>query len=305
VLVDAGPDVGAVDRCLGRLGIDALPLVLISHLDADHAGGLAGALGGRDVGVVATGTLSPADDRGGPFDRLVHRAGGNRVVLVPGDRRTTGGVAVEVLAPAPERAVAAAAPNDLSMVARVTVDGLTILFTGDLSADAEARLVADGTDLRADVLKVPHHGSGDADPEFLAASGAQVALISVGADNTYGHPTGRLLTWLAQAGMRVHRTDREGDLAVVGSDERWGIASRGSDGSAAAAPIGEAAVLGVQSDPRRRFVAARDRRSSVTPCRRAGPTRGTHLPAARRDGGGGVAALARGRRRPHRHPRPP
>ena len=87
--------------------------------------------------------------------------------------------------------------------------------------------MADGTDLRADVLKVPHHGSGDADPEFLAASGARVALVSVGADNTYGHPTDRLLGWLARAAMRVHRTDQEGDLAVVGSGEDWGIATRG------------------------------------------------------------------------------
>jgi competence protein ComEC len=227
VLVDAGPDVGAVDRCLDRLGIDALPLVLISHLDADHVGGLAGALAGRDVGIVATGTLSPADERVRGFERLVRRAGGERAVLLPGDRRTTGGVAVEVLAPAPRRATAAAEPNDLSLVVRATVDGLSILFTGDLGSEAEARLVADGTDLRADVLKVPHHGSGDADPEFLAASGARVALISVGADNTYGHPTDRLLAWLARGGMRVHRTDREGDLAVVGSGEEWGIAARG------------------------------------------------------------------------------
>ena len=65
VLVDAGPDVGAVDRCLDRLGIDVLPLVLMSHLDADHAGGLAGALAGREVGVVATGTLAPTDERVG------------------------------------------------------------------------------------------------------------------------------------------------------------------------------------------------------------------------------------------------
>jgi competence protein ComEC len=305
VLVDAGPEVGAVDRCLDRLGIDALPLVLISHLDADHAGGLAGALDGRDVGVVATGALSPADDRAGAFDRLVHRTGGDRVVLVPGDRRTTGGVSVEVLAPAPERAVAAAAPNDLSMVVRATVHGLTILFTGDLGAGAEARLVADGTDLRADVLKVPHHGSGDADQEFLAASGARVGLISVGADNTYGHPTARTLTWLARAGMRVHRTDREGDLAVVGSHDGWGVASRGGVGSAAAGTYPVSGLLGAEPGGRRPLVAARDRRSSVTPCRRAGPTRGTHLPAARRDGGGGVAALARRRRRAHRRPRPP
>ncbi|TFV77344.1 ComEC/Rec2 family competence protein [Blastococcus sp. CT_GayMR20] len=232
VLVDAGPDVGAVDRCLDRLGVDELPLVLLSHLDADHVGGLVGALAGRDVGVVATGTLSPADERDDDLDRLVRRTGGERAVLVPGDRRTVGPATIEVLAPAPDRATAAAEPNDLSMVLRVTVRGVRVLFTGDLSAEAEARLLSSGIDLRADVLKVPHHGSGDADPEFLAASGARLALISVGADNTYGHPTPQLLTWLAQAGMQVRRTDRDGDLAVVGSAQSWGVAARGSVGPA-------------------------------------------------------------------------
>lgn len=239
VLVDAGPDVGAVDRCLDRLGIDALPLVLMSHLDADHAAGLAGALTGREVGLVATGTLSPADDRAGAFEAMVRRNDGELAVLVPGDRRTVGGVIVEALAPAPERATAAAEANDLSLIVRITARGLRTLFTGDLSAQAEARLLAEGVDLRADVLKVPHHGSGDADPEFLAASGARVALISVGADNTYGHPTRRLLSWLAQAGMRVHRTDQGGDLAVAGSAESWGVATRGdatSSGTATPRP---------------------------------------------------------------------
>jgi competence protein ComEC len=228
VLVDAGPDVGAVDRCLDRLGVHTLPLVLLSHLDADHVGGLAGALDGRDVGVVATGTLSPADERGDDLDRLVRRSDGERAVLVPGDRRTVGPAAFEVLAPAPERATAAAEANDLSLVIRATVRGVRVLLTGDLGAEAEARLVAGGIDLRADVLKVPHHGSGDADPGFLAASGARLALVSVGADNTYGHPTGRLLAWLRQAGMQVRRTDREGDLAVVGSAASWGVAVGGS-----------------------------------------------------------------------------
>jgi competence protein ComEC len=79
-------------------------------------------------------------------------------------------------------------------------------------------------DLRADVLKVPHHGSADADEAFLSATGARVALISVGADNTYGHPAPRLMGMLARAGMRVHRTDRQGDLAVAGSAGSWGVA---------------------------------------------------------------------------------
>ena len=92
-----------------------------------------------------------------------------------------------------------------------------MLFTGDLGAEAEARLVRDGVDLRADVLKVPHHGSADADPGFLAASGAarRPDLGRGGQHLRPSRPRGRC-AWLAADGMRIHRTDREGDLAVVG-----------------------------------------------------------------------------------------
>ena len=227
VLVDAGPEVGPVDRCLDRLGIDTLPLVLLSHLDADHVGGLPGALAGREVGTVATGTLSPADDREAGLAAQVARAGARREVLEPGDVRTVGGARLEVLAPPAEIATAAAEPNDLSLVVRVTHRGVRVLLTGDLSAAAEARLLDRGVDLRADVLKVPHHGSADADPAFLAATGARVALVSVGADNPYGHPAPGLLSLLTRSGMRVHRTDEQGDLAVVGGDDDWGVSGRG------------------------------------------------------------------------------
>ncbi len=227
VLVDAGPDLASVDRCLEGLGIESLPLVLLSHLDADHVGGLAGALDGRAVGTVATGALSPADDRVPALDALSRRAGADRVRLLAGERREAGAVVLEVLAPEPERATAAAEPNDLSLVVRATVRGVRVLLTGDLGAEAEARLRTSGVDLRADVLKVPHHGSADADPGFLTATGARAALVSVGADNTYGHPARSLLQTLTGAGMRVHRTDQQGDLAVVGSADDWGVAARG------------------------------------------------------------------------------
>jgi competence protein ComEC len=308
ILVDAGPDVGAVDRCLDRLGIEALPLVLLSHLDADHVGGLSGALTGRDVGAVATGTLSPADERAGRVDGLVRRAEARREVLVPGDQRRLGPATVEVLAPAPERATASAEPNDLSLVARITVRGIGILFTGDLGAEAEARLLDAGTDLRADVFKVPHHGSGDADPGFLAASGARVALLSVGADNSYGHPTAGTLRRLTQAGMTVYRTDRGGDLAVAGSSLSWGVAVRGSGGAAAAAhsvgPPDQRGVLFLRRSRRPR-AGTRSCRRPVTPCRRAGPTRGTDLTPARGDGGGGAAPLPGGLCRAIGGPRAP
>jgi competence protein ComEC len=229
VLVDAGPDGALVAGCLDRLGVRRLPLVLLSHLDADHVGGLAGALDGREVGTVATGALAPTDDRVPQLERTVAQAGAARAVLIPGEHRAVGTAAFEVLAPDPQRASAGAEPNDLSLVVRATQRGVRVLFTGDLGAGAEARIVGAGTDLSADVLKVPHHGSADADPEFLAASGAAVALVSVGADNTYGHPTRRLLDWLAGDGMRTYRTDRDGDVAVVGRAGEWGVAVRGPD----------------------------------------------------------------------------
>jgi competence protein ComEC len=226
VLVDAGPDIPAIDRCLEDLGVEHLPLVVLTHLDADHVGGLAGALDGRSVGIVATGVLSPLDDRLPGVDALIRRAGAERVRFLPGDTWEGGALALEVLAPGAEQATAAAEVNDLSLVVRATVRGLRVLLTGDLGAEAEARLRTSGVDLRADVLKVPHHGSADADPGFLMGTGARAALISVGADNTYGHPASSLLQTLTGAGMRVHRTDQQGDLAVVGSAEEWGVAAR-------------------------------------------------------------------------------
>lgn len=302
VLVDAGAEVGPVDRCLDRLGIDTLPLVLLSHLDADHVGGLAGALTGRRVGTVATGALAPTDERTGRLDALLRRLGGARTVLAAGERVGMGEVAIEVLAPAPERATAAVEPNDLSLVLRVTVRGVRVLLTGDLGAEEEARLVRDGIDLRADVLKVPHHGSADADPGFLVASGARVALISVGAENTYGHPAPRLLTWLARAGMRVHRTDREGDVAVVGGADDWGVAvSRDlADDDTSQDGAQDAHAVRLAGRP-----PAGKRRRCVTRCRRAGRTRRTHVASADRRGRGGTAPIPCGHRRPHGRDRAP
>ncbi|MCW2508850.1 MAG: hypothetical protein JWP68_1998 [Modestobacter sp.] len=315
VLVDAGPAGPLAADCLDRLGVRRLPLVLLSHLDADHVGGLAEALAGRDVGEVATGTLSPADDRVPHLEQVLARAGAEHVVLTPGQRRAVGDAEFEVLAPEPERATAGAEPNDLCLVLRATQRGVRVLFTGDLGADAEARIVADGTDLSADVLKVPHHGSADADPEFLAASGAALALVSVGADNTYGHPADRLLDWLAADGMRTYRTDQDGDVAVVGRAGDWGVAVRGPDAvQRATASAPGPGTTGVPAGTRAAPAAARSRRYRVAAWPRGSgtPSGGTpgstsrpDVPAARRGWRGGAVACAGRLRRAGRGARAP
>ena len=278
VVVDVGPDVGAVDRCLQRLGVHDVPLLVLSHLDADHATGLAGAFSGRHVGQVGTGTLSPSDHRVGRIDAQARRAGAGRVTLTPGYRRTIGTATIEVLAPPPEIATASASPNDLCLLVRVTQRGVRILLTGDLSAEAERRILDRGVDLRADVLKVPHHGSADTDARFLSATGARVALVSVGLDNPYGHPAARTLTLLVRDGMQLHRTDREGDLAVVGSARGWGVAGRGGSATTAAGrDRGSGPAVVPASAP-----VVGERRRSVAACRGGSRTSRSDVPAARR-----------------------
>ena len=104
---------------------------------------------------------------------------------------------------------------------------------GDQEVASQAQLTRDlggqraDAGLRVDVLKVAHHGSARQDPGLIRSLGARLAVISVGARNDYGHPAPSLMTLLRSSRMRVARTDRDGDVAVV-SDHGLGLATRGS-----------------------------------------------------------------------------
>ena len=97
---------------------------------------------------------------------------------------------------------------------------------GDEEDGSQERLFAETGGVRADVLKVAHHGSARQDPDLVRATGARLAVISVGVDNDYGHPAPSLMALLRDAHMRVARTDRDGDVAVV-SDHGLRVVSRG------------------------------------------------------------------------------
>jgi competence protein ComEC len=108
--------------------------------------------------------------------------------------------------------------NDASVVLLAEVRGVRILLTGDIEPEGQAALARSLPGLQVDVLKVPHHGSRYQDEPWLLSLGARVALVSVGADNDYGHPADSVLEPLEEAGTRVLRTDQDGDLAVVAED---------------------------------------------------------------------------------------
>ncbi|HEV7654018.1 MAG TPA: ComEC/Rec2 family competence protein [Mycobacteriales bacterium] len=226
MVVDAGPDPVAVDGCLRRLGVRSVPLLLLTHMHADHVDGLAGVLRGRSAGEIDVGpSREPATgwqevQDGARRDGLVVRT------VSVGERRQFGGLVVDVLAPREPFRGTRSDPNNSSVVLRVATGGETLLLTGDVEVEAQDALVRSGLDLRADVLKVPHHGSAYQSPAFLRAVGARVGVVSVGKDNDYGHPSPVLLHELDRIGTRAFRTDLEGDVAFCVQDRKLVVVSR-------------------------------------------------------------------------------
>jgi len=214
VVVDAGPDAGAMHRCLRRLHVRSVPLVLLSHLHADHIDGLPGVLR-RPVGVVQIG---PLDEPLPQYERVRRWAAAGRVPVqraALGEARRLGPLRWQLLAPSRPYRGTTSDPNNSSVVLRLEVAGLRVLLTGDVEPAAQRDLLDSGQDLRADVLKVPHHGSSHQLPAFLDAVGARAVVTSVGADNSYGHPAPVTLDRLTASGARSLRTDQDGDVAVV------------------------------------------------------------------------------------------
>ena len=231
VVVDAGPDPGAIDRCLRRLGVERVPLVLLTHFHADHVDGLAGVLAGRDVGAVQV--ASEGEPASGV--RLVQAVAGQAGVPVRraayGETGRLGPLTWQVIAPSGPPPPGSESPaNDSSVVLLVQVGGIRILLLGDEEEQSQSRLRRETGGVRADVLKVAHHGSASQDPELVHGAGARLAVISVGRDNDYGHPAPSLLALLHETRARVARTDEGGDVAVTVDDGRLGVRERGARG---------------------------------------------------------------------------
>ncbi|MBN1937311.1 MAG: MBL fold metallo-hydrolase [Anaerolineae bacterium] len=211
-------------------GFDRLNVMVLTHPDADHVGGLPEVLRGIPVDrVVSTGQVhttqiyaeflqelgTARDERGTQVIRGV--AG----VEIPFDAA----VKVEVLGP-DRAAIDGSDLNNASVVLRLTYGEVSVLFTGDAEQAEEAWMIAGKKDPSAQILKVSHHGSqtGSSDA-FLKAVGAQVGLISCGANNNYGHPHAEVLERLARHGVEVYRTDKLGTIEVEIDASGWKIIS--------------------------------------------------------------------------------
>lgn len=219
-LVDTGPGDDAMNSgtqvilpALRATGITRLGALVITHPDNDHAGGAAAVLERIRVDRVLTSCAWPDSGDVGELKRVIHDRAGEIRDVRSGDRFDFGPAArVHVLSPP---AVADCSPSNGSSIVLMLVHGRTrILLTGDADIEAESRMCARyGHALRADLLKVGHHGSKTScDPAFLATVRPDHAVITVGRHNRFNHPRPEVLARLLRIGTRIHRTDIAGAL---------------------------------------------------------------------------------------------
>jgi competence protein ComEC len=230
VVVDAGPDPRPMKACLDGLGVREVPLVVLTHFHADHVDGLPGVLDGRHVGTVwVTRLLDPPD--GVDLVRSATAAAGVPTETAPYDEtRRIGDITLQPVWPLPDSPTVGpgdgSTANNASVVMLARIRGVRLFLGGDIEPEGQQRLATALPGLRVDVLKVPHHGSRYQDLPFLQSLHARLAVISVGADNDYGHPAPETVAGLAATGEEVLRTDRDGAVAVVEHDGRLSAVAR-------------------------------------------------------------------------------
>jgi competence protein ComEC len=223
ILVDGGPEGSALLAGLGRqlpFWDRTLDLVVLTHPDSDHLGGLVPLLERYDVRTVLARVPESAEV---PPDRLVTAwqaaVAAEGATAIRGEAGTrlelSDGVTLEVLHPGLALVEGTKSDsNNNSLVLRLCYRDVAILLPGDIEEEVERALVRSDAPLASTVLKVPHHGSDtSSSAAFLAAVRPQVAVVSVGEGNDFGHPSGEVLARLA--GRKVFRTDEDGTISVT------------------------------------------------------------------------------------------
>jgi competence protein ComEC len=216
IVIDVGPDAVAEDRCLKALGINEIPLLILSHFHADHVAGLPGAIKNRTVGQVWVSVNSaPLVESAMAQSAL---SGVEMIKAVRGMSARVGPLTIRVLWPTLSATSFEEMPgdgsqiNNSSIATLITSDAFSIFTGGDLEPPVQEILVKDVGPV--DIYKVCHHGSRYQDLAFMSALHPRISIISVGAGNTYGHPAVQTLQALARLGSEVLRTDIDGAIAV-------------------------------------------------------------------------------------------
>lgn len=231
VLVDGGPDAGVLNKIGQTLPFwdRAIDLAILTHPHADHLDGLVSVLGRYSVGMVLESGVNHSIPEYAEWAKDVREKGIKRVVARRGEVIHLGqGVDIRVLAPFESfDGVTVKNVHDAAVVLELKHASSTVLLMADAEAAVERKMIAAGDDLRAEVLKVGHHGSKTSTSErLLEKVKPRWAVVSAGRRNRYGHPTQEVLDRLKSFGAQVLRTDQDGDIDFASDGRGFILAPR-------------------------------------------------------------------------------
>jgi competence protein ComEC len=225
ILVDGGRTSASVLAYLQGQGIADIDLLVATHPDADHIGGLTDVLAQYQVNEIWVNGDTATSQTYQDFAAAVTAEGATVREPTRGYFTQMDGLSIDVLNPTSQRT---GDSNEDSVVFRLVCGEVSVLLTGDATSDSEASMLAAGLTLDSDVLKVAHHGSRySTSTPFLAAVTPEDAVISVGAGNTYGHPHQETLDRLAAHGVTVYRTDEDGTVVLTSDCNTYSIMTTG------------------------------------------------------------------------------
>ncbi|HKC63914.1 MAG TPA: ComEC/Rec2 family competence protein [Pyrinomonadaceae bacterium] len=272
VLVDAGvPGSGKIVLdAMKRYNVDHIDMMVATHAHADHIGGADEVLLHTKVSAVLDSKVPNNTKNYEDFLAAIDKTGAKYIAASPGQKFDLGGGAqLTVLAPIQpfftkdQLRSGANEPNANSVVTRLDYGDFSMLLTGDAEAETEARLMTMGAEIKAKVLKVGHHGSRYASSEnFLKQGGFEAAVISDGADNRYGHPSQDTLDRFKSLGIKLYRTDLEGEITITTRGHGYEIKTeRAASGDlwAGRTPPGREETAGDETEPKRSRRAASGR----------------------------------------------
>ena len=212
MIIDGGnvADSSLIIAYLKKLGIEHIEYMICSHGHEDHVGGLSAPLSVMPVGAVYAPDVEYDNDAYNTFKDKVKSQNTEIIHPTNYENLSLGSATVEILA-SPNYSDNL---NNTSIILKVTNGNKSFLFTGDAEREEEQTLLGSGL-LKSDVLKVGHHGSDTSTSySFLREVMPEYAVISVGKDNTYGHPAEEVLSRLRDADVQIFRTDLQGDIIM-------------------------------------------------------------------------------------------
>lgn len=223
ILIDGGPDSVILEKLAEKMPFwdRSLDVVILTHPDKDHVMGIINVLEKYDSDyIIWTGIVK----NGGLYQKWLQvleeqkKRGAKIVIAEAGQKIRAGDIVIGILHPFENLAGKdfGNKDNDSGVVSRLEFGKINFLFAADISSSLEKKMVAAQANLSAAVLKVAHHGSKySTSEEFLESVNPEISVISAGKNNSYGHPTEEVLQKLEMFGIKIFRTDENGDIEII------------------------------------------------------------------------------------------